>query len=141
MNKLSKTLLTAFSFAGYAMLLPASVFAEDINLGPTVLPEGFGGAAGITVQSFVSGAIRLLLVVAALAFFFMLVVGGIQWIFSGGDKAATESARKKITNALIGLAIVFAAWAIAALIKTLFGVDILTLDIPTFTTTAPTQSQ
>ena len=72
------------------------------------------------------------MVVAALLFFFMLVVGGIEWIIAGGDKAASENARKRITSALIGLAIVFVAWAIVALIKTLFGVDILNLTIPSF---------
>lgn len=134
MNKLKNTILTAFSYAGYALLQPTSAFAADepIQIGPSILPTNFQDVGRITVPSFVSGAIRLLLVIAALVFFFMLVVGGIQWIVSGGDKAATESARKKITNALIGLAIVFAAWAIVALIRTLFGVDILTLDIPSF---------
>ena len=71
------------------------------------------------------------LVVAAIVFFFILVIGGIKWIASGGDKAQTEGARNQITAALVGLVIVFAAWAILALIKTFFGVDIFSLTIPT----------
>lgn len=134
MNKLKNTILTAAAMTGYSLISPVASFAQTptgtIDLSA---PGDFSQLGGITVPSFVSGAIRLLLVAAALVFFFMLVIGGIQWILSGGDKAATESARKKITNALIGLAIVFAAWAIVALIRTLFGVDILRLDIPTFT--------
>jgi len=63
-----------------------------------------------------------------------LVIGGIKWIASGGDKAQTESARNQITAALVGLVIVFAAWAILALIKVFFGIDILTtLTIPSVT--------
>lgn len=118
---------------GYALISPVAAFA--VTKEPTIglgAPTGFVKLGGITASSFISGAIRFLLVVAALVFFFMLVVGGIQWIVSGGDKAATESARKKITNALIGLAIVFAAWAIVTLIHTLFGVNILELEIPSF---------
>lgn len=65
------------------------------------------------------------LIVAAVVFFFMLVWGGIEWITSGGDKAGNENARKRITNALIGLAIVFSAWAIVTLIKVIFGIDLL----------------
>ena len=78
----------------------------------------------------VSGFIRLVLVIAGLAFFFILVIGGIKWILSGGDKAHTEGARNQITAALVGLVIVFSAWAIIQLINTFFGVNILKLDLP-----------
>lgn len=68
--------------------------------------------------------IKLLLTVAALAFFIWLILGGIRWITSGGDKTKTEEARNQITAALVGLVIVFAAWAIAQLINTFFGIDV-----------------
>lgn len=91
----------------------------------------FKGLTGLTVPGIVSGFIRLTLVIAAIVFFFILVIGGIRWIASGGDKAQTEGARNQITAALVGLVIVFAAWAILALIKTFFGVDIFQLSLPT----------
>lgn len=99
-----------------------------------IKPKGdFAKLGDITVPSIVAGLISLVLVIAALIFFFMLVIGGIRWMLSGGDKANTEGARGQITAALVGLVIVFAAWAIIQLIKTLFGVDILGgLDIPAF---------
>lgn len=90
----------------------------------------FGGLTSLTVPSIVSGFIKLTLVIAAIVFFFILVIGGIKWIASGGDKAQTEGARNQITAALVGLVIVFAAWAILALIKTFFGVDIFQLTLP-----------
>ena len=71
------------------------------------------------------------MVIAAIVFFFILVVGGIKWIASGGDKAKTESARNQITSALVGLVIVFAAWAIVALINVFFNINIFELAIPT----------
>lgn len=91
----------------------------------------FTPASTLTVESMVSGFIGLILVVAGLAFFFILVIGGIKWILSGGDKAHTEGARNQITAALVGLVIVFSAWAIIALIKSFFGVDLMKLTIPT----------
>jgi TRAP-type C4-dicarboxylate transport system permease small subunit len=69
-------------------------------------------------------------VVAAIVFFFILVIGGIRWIASGGDKAQTEAARSQITSALVGLVIVFAAWAIVALINVFFNINIFSLAIP-----------
>lgn len=85
----------------------------------------------LTIPTIVAGLIKLIVVVAALVFFFILVIGGIRWIASGGDKAQTEGARNQITAALVGLVIVFAAWAIVALIKVFFNVDIFSLAIPT----------
>jgi hypothetical protein len=90
----------------------------------------FSNLTNLSIPGIVSGLIRLTLVVAAIVFFFILVIGGIRWIASGGDKGQTEAARSQITAALIGLVIVFAAWAILALIKTFFGVDIFSLSLP-----------
>lgn len=84
----------------------------------------------LTFESLVSGLITLVLVVAALVFFFMLILGGLKWIISGGDKAQTEAARNQITAALIGLVVVFAAWAIAQVVGSLFGIDIFNLSLP-----------
>jgi len=90
----------------------------------------FNKLTNLSIPGIVSGLIRLTLVVAAIVFFFILVIGGIKWIASGGDKGQTEAARNQITAALVGLVIVFAAWAILALIKTFFGVDIFSLTLP-----------
>lgn len=86
----------------------------------------------LTISGLVSGLIKLLVIAAAVVFFFMLVLGGIKWIMSGGDKQKTEEARNQITAALVGLVVVFAAWAIAQLIKALFKVDIFDLTLPSF---------
>lgn len=90
----------------------------------------FNQLANYTIPDIISGLIRLTLVVAAVVFFFILVIGGIRWIASGGDKGQTEAARSQITAALVGLVIVFAAWAIVSLIHTFFGVDIFSLALP-----------
>lgn len=106
----------------------AVLAAEDLNLKPT---GDFAPLGNLTIGGLVSGFIRLILVIAALVFFFILVIGGIQWIVSGGDKAQTEGARGRITAALVGLVIVFAAWAIVQLINVFFGIDIFSLSLPT----------
>ena len=93
-------------------------------------PGQFSTLGGITVATIVSALITLVLIIAALVFFFMLIIGGIKWISSGGDKGQTETARNQITAALIGLVIVFAAWAIIQLVNTFFGINILNLTIP-----------
>jgi hypothetical protein len=81
----------------------------------------------------ISALISLALIVASVIFFFMLVIGGIRWIASGGDKGQTEAARGQITAALIGLVIVFAAWAIAQILGTFFDINILNFTLPDIT--------
>jgi len=125
MKKLLSSLwLSATMLASSA--IPA--LAADINLKPT--DQFFSPLFSLTVEGMISGAVKLVMVIAALVFFFLLIIGGIQWMTSGGDKAATESARGRITAALIGLVIVFSAWAIATLLYTFFKVDIFNLEIP-----------
>ena len=109
-----------------------------MNLLSTVLAATFGilpsqgtEVTSLTVETLVSFVITAILVVSGVVFFFMLIIGGIRWIVSGGDKASTESARAMITSALIGLVIVFASWAIVLLIGQLFGLgDITSFELP-----------
>jgi len=100
----------------------------------SLTPRGqssFSSLGTLSIPGVISGLIGLMMIVAAIVFFFILVIGGIKWIASGGDKVKTEEARNQITAALVGLVIVFAAWAIVNLIQTFFGVDIFSLKIPT----------
>jgi len=79
-------------------------------------------AVNTDLGSFVSRTISAIIIVAALATFLYLIYGGIQWIMSGGEKEKIKEARDKITQAIIGLAIVAAAWAIYLLIDYFFGI-------------------
>jgi hypothetical protein len=73
----------------------------------------------------ISRLLSLALMVAGIMVFIYLVWGGIQWITSGGDSSKTEEARSRITAALVGLAIVAAAWAVMLLVQYFFGIDVL----------------
>ena len=128
MTTIKKTFTTLSALTTVILISPLAVLADEtINL-QSVSGE-LVGIQSITFVSMVSAALNFLLIAAALIAFFFLLVGGVQWIMAGGDKEGTEKARKKITNALIGLAIVFSAYAIAALVNALFGVNILQLVI------------
>ena len=56
------------------------------------------------------------MILGALLVFMYLIWGGIEWITSGGDKGKTESARNKITAAIVGLIVLASAWAILLLV-------------------------
>lgn len=69
-----------------------------------------------------SAIIGLLLVGATIFAFVQLLLGGMEWISSGGDKHALENAQSRLTNALLGLFLVFASWALYLLILRFLGV-------------------
>lgn len=77
------------------------------------------------IGQLISALVGTVLIIAALLAFLYLILGGIKWITSGGDKAGMEEARNKITHAIVGLIIVGAAWSIMTLVQNFLGVQII----------------
>lgn len=90
-------------------------------------PEGVGVA---DVSTLISAVFNVAIIVAIVFVFAMLILGGYGWLTAGGDKAKVEEARTRITNALIGLAIVASAWALITLVAQFFGVSFDNIEIP-----------
>jgi hypothetical protein len=106
---------------------------------PTVLAQienlalpGVGSDPVAFMGGFLRGLISLGLVAGGVIFLFMLIVGGIQWITSGGDKVANEDARRRVTNALIGIFVLFSFYGILNLVGCFFGIDFLSITVGRF---------
>lgn len=127
-TKFQKTLGYAAAVGGLLAVSPLSALAvtNQINLG---VPGQFSNVVNYTPTGFVQSAINILLVAAGLVAFFWLLVGGVQWIMAGGDKEGTEKARKRITAALIGLAIVFSVFALVKILEQVFGVSLMNFNL------------
>lgn len=82
---------------------------------PSQAPDLFG-------QLF-SNVVGIILIIAAIWAFAQLIIGAIKWISSSGDKGKLEEAQKQITNALIGLFIVFAFWAVYIVVLQVLGIS------------------
>jgi hypothetical protein len=81
--------------------------------------------ANITdLGSYSSNIVGLILSLAGMATFIYMAYGGVMWITASGDKGKIEDARNKITNAIIGLAIVASSWAIFLVLNHFFGLGI-----------------
>lgn len=106
-----------------------NLIAQDAITNPALGPELTALTGEGFFQKFLPMAIGLAFIIGALIFFSILIIGAIQWTTSGGDKQALESAKGKITNAFVGLVLLFAAFAVIKLIEGFFGIDILLLDI------------
>lgn len=119
-NKISFLITTVLSFISPTLASAAggsfSVNVEDEVKSRVAINDSLG--------SFVSKTFSAVLLVAGLATFAYLVYGGVQWIMSGGDKGKLEEAKGRITNGVIGLAIVASAWAVYLIIDYFFGIGI-----------------
>jgi len=106
--------------------------AQITNPGIGSLDTGRSDRGLTFIQKLIPSLIGLAFVGGVLIFFFMLLLAAIQWVSSGGDKAAVEGARGRLSNALVGLVILFAAFAIVKLVENFFGISILAIDIGPF---------
>ena len=70
-----------------------------------------------------AGIVALFLIIASLYTFIQLILGGVSYITSGGDKSRVESAQQRIQFAIIGLFVVFASWALFLVILQFFGMS------------------
>lgn len=98
--------------------------AIDPKIGTPVLPD-----TGI-VTLFIVNFIRLGFIIGAVIFVFMLIMGSLEYISAGGEKEKVGNAQKRITQALIGIAILFSLFAITSVVRIIFGINILQLDVP-----------
>ena len=103
-------------------------------VGDPTVQMNLGGRVSFTnIGTLLGNIIIAAMVIAGLMVFFYLIMGGIQYITSGGDKAQAEAARDRITYALIGLVIVVGSFAIVKLIEAFFGINIINFKLPSAT--------
>lgn len=108
--------------------LATSVFAAGQSF-DFQQPTGFGVGAGIAqgakaeglVETIISNVIGIFYAVGGLGVVVYFVWGSVEWIFSGGDKEKVSNARKKMTNAIIGLALLSLSYVIINIVGEIVG--------------------
>ena len=93
------------------------------GIGPLGLENGQD--AGTIFNKFISSAVGLMTIIAAIWFIFLFMSGAISLITSAGDKNAAAAARGKLASGLIGLIVVISAIFIIKLIGYLLGFDLI----------------
>jgi len=102
---------------------------------PTIgVPGGIGPLAENLDQpenilaNIVSMFIGIMTMGAAIWFLFQVIISGYNYLSAGGDKERITNAGRKLTNAIIGLLIVVAAYALIALTGKILGIDFLDIN-------------
>jgi hypothetical protein len=88
------------------------------------LPQSLPGTSGpITLGSIISAAVPLIFAFAGLGLLLMLISAGYTFLTSAGDAKKLEQGKSRLTNALVGFIIVFAAYWIVQLTGAIFGLE------------------
>lgn len=82
-------------------------------------------ATSTAFTKIISITIGVLTISAGLWFIVQVFTGAIAWLGSGGDKQGVQGAQKKITNAIIGLAVIVLSYALISIVGTVLGLNIL----------------
>lgn len=80
-----------------------------------------------TVGKLIEMGAGTVLSVGGLALLVYLLMGGFNWLTSGGDKGKVESARNMITQGIIGLAILASVFALYGVVLRFLGIKNINL--------------
>ncbi len=87
---------------------------------PPGIPTG-GLGQGETGQKLIQLGIEAMFVAVVILTIIFLLVSGIQWIMSGGDKEKIQKAKNRLTYSIIGLIVAASAFLIVRTVITLLG--------------------
>ena len=129
-SKTKKLILIFSVILLFSFCLPANASmawqAGLPTLAGVVTPEETGleetaGEAGLPktdIASIIGNIVKTLLALLGVIFFILLVYGGLLWMTARGNQEKVDKAKDTLTNAIIGLLIVLAAYAFATYVIT-----------------------
>lgn len=104
------------------MQLPQGPNGQTVTINA---PAGIPTGGLTTVQKVIGNTVTILLIATVLLTLIYLILGGIQWIQSGGDKQKVAQARSRLTFAIIGLIVALCAFVIINIVGAFFHVNLL----------------
>lgn len=91
--------------------------------------QGFIGVIGLnqnltTIPGIINTLVPIIITFAGLILFVMLIAGGFQMLTSASNPEAAKAGQGRITTALIGFLIIFAAYWIVQIVEIVLGINI-----------------
>lgn len=119
MKKLTNLLVLVGLMVGFAVAINSPAGAVNVFEVCSANPESeVCKSTDDDAQSIVSIVIETLIYVLGIISVIMIIIGGLRYTLSGGDKAGVTGAKNTIMYALIGLVVAISAFAI---VKSLLG--------------------
>ena len=98
------------------MLIAQNLQSIQSGAGLNALPDSVGGV--------ISNVVPYLFGISGFLLLIYLVIGGLQFMTSGGDPKAVAAAQAKISSALIGFIIVLVSAGVVVLLGRLLNIDV-----------------
>lgn len=122
-----QAVLSSF-FMVFVLCLPFFVFAQSVTGSTSILSRmknvgvsgGFADATETSLASNLGLIVNVILSLLGVMFVILIIFAGVKWMTAGGNEKQIEEAQKKISNTVIGLLIVIAAYSIWTLIDRYF---------------------
>ena len=80
---------------------------------------------GAILAKIISNALGIMTIGAGIWFLFQTIIAGYGYMSAGGDREKIQTAWKKLTNAIIGIIVVAAAYGLLALLSSFVGIGFL----------------
>jgi hypothetical protein len=108
------------------LVLPILVFAQNqVQTGLSGIQQSFGFSSPLTgattASQFAIQIINIMLMFSGIVAVFFIIIGGYQYLTSGGNAESAEAGRKTVTNAIIGLVIIILSYVVINVIVNLVG--------------------
>lgn len=105
------------SFFQFTLDLKGQVEEQSVEGGVPFAGMSFGELVGLLLSGVMAASALIVLV--------FLIWGAVDYMNSGGEKGKIESARNKMTSAVMGLFVLASVLAIFMLIQQMLGIEIL----------------
>lgn len=90
---------------------------------PSGIPKALSGTSPEGFKKVIQLGFNFTFIIAVFLALVFLILGGIEWITSGGDSNKVSSAKKKITYAVVGLILAMSALMIVNFVTRAIGAD------------------
>ena len=125
-----KKLLLLFSILFFIFYFPllSPVLADDC-VNNTLATDSSGNKISVStigcLETYVQNAIGFIFALIGAVALIFLIFGSIKFITSGGDQKAVEEAKKNMTYAILGLAVILSIYLIFNILGIAMGIDLL----------------
>lgn len=98
-----------------AVLAAPTVLGQALDNYGLVEASRFG-LPTVNLVDFISRLVRIFLAVVVVVVILMIILAGFRWMLSAGDEEKRKKAQSALINAIIGLVIIFLAYAIVSFV-------------------------
>jgi len=101
-----------------APLAASAAVEADPSFGLTSSFTSVGLGQNTDLKGSIASIINIILGFLGIVAVIIILAGGFKWMTAGGNEDSVAEARQMIIQGIIGLVIIFAAWAIASFVLT-----------------------